>query len=97
MQNENARLRASEVVARLPEDVRMRAEIVGAWVWVAFPGNPGGETVGILKGLGLRFNAKRKVWQHCGGRPVTAAHPGDPKLKYGVIRVSEVEGMGVAA
>ena len=59
------------------------AEVVGKWVWVAFPDKQPPEVTARLSQFGFHWNNKRQVWQHpCG--PVTVdASPDDPRAKYG--------------
>jgi hypothetical protein len=72
------------VVGRLAArpEVLSRARVVGAWVWVAFDTIPDSATRDFLKSEGFRFNFKRKVWQHSGGRP-SVQSAGDPRDRYG--------------
>jgi len=59
------------------------AEVVGKWVWVAFPDKQAPEVTARLAQFGFHWNNKRQVWQHpCG--PVTMdGSPDDPRAKYG--------------
>jgi hypothetical protein len=65
------------------------ASIVGAWVWVAFPDKPTRDTCDWLVSQGFHYNAKRKIWQHRGGRP-SMHSPSDPRSKYGEIPAEDM-------
>ena len=81
--------RAIAELAECPE-VRQRAAVVGAWVWVTFPAPPSEQARTFLKSHGYRFNAKRQAWQNSCGRHTGGAKGYDPRTKYGVIPVEEV-------
>jgi hypothetical protein len=96
--NENRRNDALMVLSRLKADrpaLFERAEVVGAWVWIAFDSKPDFETREYLKLQGFTWNHKRACWQHCGGvfRP---SSPGNPRWKYGSIPAAEIELRGAA-
>jgi len=56
------------------------AEVVGKWVWVAFPEQQPPQITSELSQLGFHWNSRRKVWQHpCG---VFRGEPTDPRSKY---------------
>jgi hypothetical protein len=56
------------------------AEVVGKWIWVAFPEAQDQQTTAELSQLGFHWNSRRKVWQHpCG---VFKGEPVDPRSKY---------------
>ncbi|HEY4414522.1 MAG TPA: hypothetical protein VGO57_02430 [Verrucomicrobiae bacterium] len=60
------------------------AEIVGKWVWLDFPKASQRAAVNTLYRLGFHWNQRRCVWQHpCGACAPYAAHPHDPRSKYG--------------
>ena len=82
---------ALTVVGRLAArpDILQRARVVGAWVWVAFDAIPTTETRDFLKAEGFRFNFKRRVWQHSGGRP-SVQSAGDPRDRYGEVEAEAV-------
>ncbi|MFW9770323.1 MAG: hypothetical protein ACFFEM_16010, partial [Candidatus Thorarchaeota archaeon] len=86
---ENRQLSTKAVIARLPENVKPYAFIVGAWVWIDFPRKPKAETLEKIKPLGFKWNKKRKVWQHpCGEfRPFNPKT--DPRDKYGEIPLAK--------
>jgi hypothetical protein len=75
---------ALTVVGRLAArpDILSRARVVGTWVWIGFDTIPDAATRDFLKAEGFRFNFKRKVWQHSGGRP-SVQSAGDPRDRYG--------------
>ena len=87
---EAKQLDAIEVCARLPEEAFQYAKIVGAWVWVAFPGKPAVETRAAMVDLGFRWNPKRATWQHACGVKSKRLRTGDPRDKYGEISVADM-------
>lgn len=88
MQSDNWKLPAAVVVRQLPAEVKPYTKIVGRWVWVSFPAKPAAGMIDALRELGFHYNATRRAWQHCGGyRSIRS--PGDPKLKYGAVKVEE--------
>lgn len=70
-------------------DILTRSKVVGAWIWITFDGAPDIETRDFLKAEGFRFNFKRKVWQHSGGRP-SVHSSGDPRDRYGEVEAEAV-------
>ena len=67
------------------------AEIVGKWVWLDFPKASHRAAVNTLHRLGFHWNQRRCVWQHpCGACAPYAAHPQDPREKYGSYFAAEV-------
>jgi hypothetical protein len=61
---------------------------VGLWVWAEFSQKPNQDALAFLKGLGFRWNPKRKVWQNaCGFK--TRMSAGDPRQKYQIVRFGE--------
>jgi len=89
---------ALTVVGRLAArpEVLSRARVVGAWVWVAFDTIPDAATRDFLKAEGFRFNFKRRVWQHSGGRP-SVQSAGDPRDRYGEQEAVDVVRAGAVA
>lgn len=75
---------------RLPKVWELYSEVVGRWVWVCFQEPPASETRQELSAMGFCWNAKRRVWQHCGGKPATHS-PGDPRWKYGAAKAAELD------
>jgi hypothetical protein len=64
------------------------AELVGQWIWVAFPDKQDQQTTAELSQLGFQWNNRRQVWQHpCG---VFKGEPVDPRAKYATARAQEV-------
>jgi len=89
--NPNEMLPMDEVLERL-EELRQVTEgyptpwykvsEVWKWVWVIFEDIPPLPVRKFLLDLGFHYNGKRRVWQHCCGRPSTSS-PHDPRVKYG--------------
>lgn len=82
--------RAINELGGCPE-VRARATVVGAWIWVTFPAPPSEEARAFLKSHGYRFNAKRQAWQNPCGRHSGGAKGYDPRTKYGAVAVAQLE------
>ena len=84
----NRRKSAEEIIPQLSPEIRERAYLVGAWIWVEFESKPASKLISELKDLGFRWNRTRKVWQHTGGvfRPKS---PHDPRFKYGQVPVED--------
>ena len=61
---------------------------VGLWVWAEFQQRLSHEELSFLKELGFRWNPTRKVWQNACGMKKYRSN-GDPRLKYGAIRLIE--------
>ena len=60
------------------------AEIVGKWIWLEFPKASHRAAANTLYRLGFHWNQRRCIWQHpCGAYAPYAAHPQDPRSKYG--------------
>ncbi len=74
-------------------DILKQSKVVGRWVWITFATIPDRETRDWLKAEGFRFNWKRQVWQHSGGRP-SHSSPGDPRFRYGEIDAEAVLSVG---
>ena len=69
--------------AQLPQQYEL-AEIVGRWIWLEFPKASHRAAANTLWRLGFHWNQRRCVWQHpCGACAPYAAHPADPRIKYG--------------
>ena len=86
----SARMFDTETVVRMVNtrpDVRPFAYVVGAWVWVQFKEKPADDTRRWLIETGFRWNQTRKVWQHTGGVFRHADKRGDPRFKYGIMRL----------
>ena len=63
----NRGLSTQEVIAKLPDDIRPAAYIVGVWVWLQFDKKPDAGNLAAIKELGFKWNRKRQAWQHpCG-------------------------------
>ena len=76
--------------AQLPRQYEL-AEIVGRWIWLDFPTASHRAAANALSRLGFHWNKRRSVWQHpCGACAPYAAHPGDPRSKYGSYYVADV-------
>ena len=66
---------------QLPQQYEL-AEIVGQWIWLEFSNHRA--VANTLWRLGFHWNQRRCVWQHpCGACAPYAAHPRDPRTKYG--------------
>jgi hypothetical protein len=77
--------------AQLPEQYEL-AEIVGKWIWLDFPRASHRAAANTLCRLGFHWNQRRCVWQHpCGAVAPYAAHPHDPRLKYGSYFAADVQ------
>ena len=69
--------------AQLPRQYEL-AEVVGKWIWLEFPAASHRAAANTLYRLGFHWNQRRCVWQHpCGAFAPYAAHPTDPRTKYG--------------
>jgi hypothetical protein len=74
----------------LPEQYAL-AEIVGKWIWLEFPKASHRAAVNTLHRLGFHWNNRRCVWQHpCGACAPFAAHPQDPRQRYGSYFAAEI-------
>ena len=85
--NHNRELPTQTVLAllksQLPRQYEL-AEIVGKWIWLEFPKASHRAAANTLSRLGFHWNQRRCVWQHpCGACAPFAAHPADPRAKYG--------------
>jgi hypothetical protein len=77
--------------AQLPQQYEL-AEIVGRWIWLDFPAASQRMAANTLFHLGFHWNQRRCVWQHpCGACAPFAAHPGDPRTKYGSYFAADVK------
>jgi hypothetical protein len=77
--------------AQLPQQYEL-AEIVGRWIWLEFPKASHRAAANTLWRLGFNWNQRRCVWQHpCGACAPYAAHPADPRIKYGSYFVADVK------
>jgi hypothetical protein len=77
--------------AQLPQQYEL-AEIVGRWIWLEFPKASHRAAANTLFRLGFHWNQRRCVWQHpCGACAPYAAHPNDPRTKYGSYFVADVK------
>lgn len=89
MENENEKQIAviEAVKSYNPEFIR-NCYAVGLWVWAEFKQRLNQQELSFLKGAGFRWNPKRKVFQNaCGVKRRQSA--GDPRAKYGIVRLSE--------
>ena len=84
------KLTAQHEVIAFCQDRQLPAEIVGRWVCVFFPTKPDVVTRDDLKAAGFRFVPKRGGWAHSCGVP-SKNGVGDPRFKYGAIKVQEVD------
>lgn len=75
------------VARELPRETEV--EVVGVWVWLHTPEKPPDETRKKLSKAGFHWNRTRKVWQHPCGK-FSKASPRDPRMKYDVIRMSDL-------
>jgi len=77
--------------AQLPRQYEL-AEIVGKWIWLEFPKASQRAAANTLYRLGFHWNQRRCVWQHpCGACAPFAAHPGNPRTKYGSYFAADVQ------
>ena len=77
--------------AQLPRQYEL-AEIVGKWIWLEFPAASQRAAANTLSRLGFHWNQRRCVWQHpCGACAPYAAHPADPRIKYGSYFAADVK------
>ena len=77
--------------AQLPRQYEL-AEIVGKWVWLEFPAASHRAAANTLFRLGFHWNQRRCVWQHpCGACAPYAAHPADPRTKYGSYFAADIK------
>ena len=93
--NANRELRTQTVLdllkAQLPRQYEL-AEIVGKWVWIDFPAASHRAAANTLWRLGFHWNQRRCVWQHpCGACAPYAAHPADPRTKYGSYFAADIK------
>jgi hypothetical protein len=76
---------------QLPQQYEL-AEIVGRWIWLEFPKASHRAATHTLWRLGFHWNQRRRVWQHpCGKCAPYAAHPNDPRSKYGSYFAADVK------
>ena len=77
--------------AQLPRQYEL-AEIVGKWIWLEFPAASHRAAANTLWRLGFHWNQRRCVWQHpCGACAPYAAHPADPRTKYGSYFAADIK------
>jgi hypothetical protein len=77
--------------AQLPQQYAL-AEIVGRWIWLDIPAAGNRAAANALHRLGFHFNHRRGVWQHpCGACAPFAAHPADPRSKYGSYFAADIK------
>jgi hypothetical protein len=85
--NYNRELSTQTVLGLLKRELPSQyelAEIVGRWIWLDFPARSHRAAANTLYRLGFHWNQRRCVWQHpCGACAPYAAHPQDPREKYG--------------
>ena len=80
----NRSLTAEKLLAVLRKDAPRLfelAEVVGKWVWIAFPDKQPSEVTRGLAELGFHWNNARQAWQHPCGLARERA-PFDPRKKY---------------
>ena len=76
---------------QLPQQYEL-AEIVGKWIWLEFSATSQRAAANTLWRLGFHWNQRRCVWQHpCGACAPYAAHPHDPRTKYGSYFAADVK------
>ena len=74
---------------QLPQQYEL-AEIVGKWIWLEFSNHRAAAKT--LYRLGFHWNQRRCVWQYpCGACAPYAAHPKDPRTKYGSYFAADVQ------
>jgi hypothetical protein len=92
--NHNRELSTQKVLELLKRELPSQyelAEIVGKWVWLEFKASHRA-TANTLHRLGFHWNNRRCVWQHpCGACAPYAAHPQDPRSKYGSYFAADVQ------
>ena|SRR5579859_411301 len=75
--------RVLELLRRwMPEQYAL-AEVVGCWIWIAFPEAPTEQVRGQLSQFGFHWNNARKCWQHPCGQPAKEGSKADPRKRYG--------------
>ena len=82
----NRQLPTKQLLALLSDkapDFFQRAEVIGAWVWIAFPDKQPREITARLAEFGFHWNNKRQVWQHPCGKETQTPFDGDPRERYG--------------
>ena len=93
--NYNRELPTQKVLDLLKKELPSQyefAEIVGKWIWLEFPKASHRAAANTLHRLGFHWNNRRCVWQHpCGACAPFAAHPQDPRSKYGSYFAAEVK------
>ncbi len=93
--NYNRELPTQKVLDLLKKELPSQyelAEIVGRWIWLEFPKASHRAAANTLHRLGFHWNQRRCVWQHpCGACAPYAAHPQDPREKYGSYFAAEVK------
>ncbi len=57
------------------------AEVVGKWIWIAFPEQPSEQIRAELSQFGFHWNNARKCWQHPCGQTLPRGQQ-DPHEKY---------------
>ena len=69
------------------------AEVVGKWVWVAFPEKQPLDVTTALSQLGFHWNNARQTWQHpCGTVQDKEERPKyDPRKRYGSQFVADLK------
>ena len=76
---------------KLPEQYGL-AEVVGKWVWLDVSPARKPILAKMLWALGFHWNQRRGVWQHpCGACAPYAAHPADPRTKYGSYFAADIK------
>jgi hypothetical protein len=93
--NANRELPTQKVLDLLKKELPLQyelAEIVGKWIWLDFPAASHRAAANTLYRLGFHWNQRRCVWQHpCGACAPYAAHPKDPRTKYGSYFAADVK------
>ena len=82
----NRQLPTADLLTLLREqapDFFHRAEVVGAWVWIAFPDKQPRVVTARLALFGFHWNNTRQVWQHPCGKETQTPFNGDPRDRYG--------------
>jgi hypothetical protein len=89
MENKNEKqIQVIEAVKSYNPEFIRNCYAVGLWVWAEFKQRLNQQELSFLKEAGFRWNPRRKVWQNaCGVKKRQSA--GDPRSKYGVVRISE--------
>lgn len=66
-----------------------QVEMIGAWVWITFPGKPEADVRAEAKRQGFRWVKRRGQWAHNCGVRTKSANGYHPREKYGTVLVQK--------